>query len=258
MENGSREFKIAIDLMNQVNPLKWQKTRDLKETAAKKSQTKQYTCELGIVAGHYPHLAPCLAKFHKEDLYKQMRDYKSMKNMGLLPEPTDKPADTGKPTAEPEVTVKPVATDKTEVTGKPEKTKKNEKTKKPDKTEKSDKTGKPEKTDESEIYVEPVVTDKPKITDPKSKIEKNGKSTKNPRHTGLENKSEEFSSNYRGIPQFQGSEDGFLSKRRSSHRPATVPVKAPGKPFGFQPITYGFLHSLRINAERAAKKPQAA
>lgn len=115
--NGSREFKIAIDMLNGVNPLKWKTTKEMKQN--KSGSANQYTCELGIVVGHYPHLAPCLDKFHKLDIYKHHKDYNYMKKNNLLP---TEPAQT-KP--EPEHT-KPEKTkpDYTEPENtKPEKTK---------------------------------------------------------------------------------------------------------------------------------------
>lgn len=101
VNNGSREFKIAIDMLNGVNPLKWKTTKEMKGKKGGVGSANQYTCELGIVVGHYPHLAPCLDKFHKLDIYKHMKDYNHMKKNNLLPteetEPDPKPEPTRGP-----------------------------------------------------------------------------------------------------------------------------------------------------------------
>ena len=57
MANGSREFRIAIDMLN--TQIKWRTTKSMKEMKKKgeiRGSVNQFTCELGIVSGHYPHL----------------------------------------------------------------------------------------------------------------------------------------------------------------------------------------------------------
>ena len=57
MANGSREFRIAIDMLN--TQMKWRTTKSMKEMKKKgeiRGSVNQFTCELGIVSGHYPHL----------------------------------------------------------------------------------------------------------------------------------------------------------------------------------------------------------
>jgi len=56
VQSGARSFKIAIDMLNENSNLKWKTKKDLKAEGEK----SQYTCELGIVSGYFPHLAPCL------------------------------------------------------------------------------------------------------------------------------------------------------------------------------------------------------
>ena len=73
-------------MLNGVNPLKWVETKELK---SEKKAAAQYTCELGIVAGHYPHLAPCLNKFHERDIYRYMKDYPYMRKNDLLPDESE-------------------------------------------------------------------------------------------------------------------------------------------------------------------------
>jgi hypothetical protein len=43
-------------MLNENSNLKWMTKKDLKAEGEK----SQYTCELGIVSGYFPHLAPCL------------------------------------------------------------------------------------------------------------------------------------------------------------------------------------------------------
>jgi len=92
-------------MLNGVNPIKWKTTKQMKQDKKKKGPANQYTCELGIIKGHYPHLAPCLAKFHQHDIYRHMKDYNYMKNNNLLPEATEEP--TKGPHTRPEPTGSP-------------------------------------------------------------------------------------------------------------------------------------------------------
>ncbi|CAG5109825.1 Oidioi.mRNA.OKI2018_I69.chr2.g4308.t1.cds [Oikopleura dioica] len=80
VESGARSFKIAIDMLNENSHIKWMSNKEMKAAGEK----KQYTCELGIVSGYYPHLAPCLEKFHGGEIHKYMKNYKQAKKLGLI------------------------------------------------------------------------------------------------------------------------------------------------------------------------------
>jgi len=80
VQSGARSFKIAIDMLNENSNLKWKTKKDLKAEGEK----SQYTCELGIVSGYFPHLAPCLEKFHGDEIHKYMKNFKQAKKLGYI------------------------------------------------------------------------------------------------------------------------------------------------------------------------------
>ena len=81
-------------MLNENSNLKWMTKKDLKAEGEK----SQYTCELGIVSGYFPHLAPCLGiffllglsftffleKFHGDEIHKYMKNFKQAKKLGYI------------------------------------------------------------------------------------------------------------------------------------------------------------------------------